>query len=119
MEHSLRKGSSYVDLEYSGICDSIRADTFGARIDENTITLSLRLRPTGRNQEEDERNLHKRDLTSVSITDNLIIRNLERFVENSQCDRMTVKIASMGKVLAFQVNPQGSDSRRLFLSVYH
>lgn len=118
MGRSLRKGSFSVYLQYPNVGDSIGAEMCAVERDGDTAIISLRLRPAGRNEKEDERNLHEQKLISATIDDHYIINNLKRFLEHNLCHSMALKIFSMRKTFAFHVHPDPSDSERLHMVVY-
>lgn len=116
---TLRKGHTFVDLQYENTCDSITAEEFEAEVKDGVAVFRFSLRPSGGNQKFDENNLHACALASVVLNEPQVLKNLRSFNEarKTEYSRWVIEILSRGKAIKFNVKPSIGSSGQLQFTV--
>ncbi len=117
MIENLRKGHSFVYLEYPNVGETMGAEKFEGEIKEGILLLRFKLRAAGQGQKMDEDHLHRLELQSVTIDDDYIVTRLKEFAESSTFSAFHLEIISHGKHMVFSGKAETSKRNGLKFSV--
>lgn len=120
MIRTLRKGHTLIYLQYESTCDSITGECFEVEVKNGAAIFRLSLRPSGRNQKDDEENLHTLSLVSIALNEPQILKNLRSFNEarKAEYSKWVIEFLSRGKVIKYAARPSTGPSGELQFTVY-
>lgn len=103
MSYNLRKGKSFVYLQYPTVGESMGAEAFQAEVTDDILVFRLKVKPVDSNQKMDEDHLHEMELLSITVDDDSIISKFMEFVKSKSFSVFHLEVLSRGECLVFNV----------------